>query len=805
MTLNGKHCIGYLQQDNREKGYFRVRPLLCSGADRCELIPNIERECPQDGFVRVVPDKKESMRFKKRMRALGRYCVLDLCTGDGERPKLRLNKNYRPDRDERNEQIVYSDAVRKPPKTALLAEVVTMDDGASIAYVDALPGSTLVMARSAQQLIGPFAWREGETAHEIELLAEPSLSTFPLEEACKHIFDLQLEPGLNVSLYCNWNANLAEQQKPAEQQAQTAEPKQQQTESITTDKAASPAAASPQEPTQETEKTKEKAWISRNNLLQRPIPAPTRRRSLSEIVDDKWTQARMDQLGHPVPEDVSGMPAQDPVKEALDALGNVWYQPEARQTLLEAMFPEGQNRENLKLWLGEQPASKSKEQLSLEQQMTALEAERLKLIGEIDELRLKHTDTRNQLMDELREQNKREVRRLEAKADQLKASIQALESRAQAARDSLAQTKSTIEGELNQSLEKRLASQLIDQKARHAFISLAHTGDLEPPSPPMLREVSAGELLSDLRIRFECAGWKLSHDEAVNLLTCLALSPILLLSGLPGSGKSAAVRMSAQVLGIYRENLACFCEIQAQPDWHTAQQMLFRQLSDGLVVPTDPAVYRLLSQHEGLAPSLLLINNAGYSDAAGYASGFFGLSEEYGPRLIRCGNQALELPKALRLILELGQARPAAALADRAFSIHFEGLPASEDWRSDAQSDWEAPEGTVGLRKLKALFSPDQPVPGEVELHLKELRQKLDKAGLTLTRRTLKAVWEYCAAVIPLMQCTPAEVLDWALSQRAVSGLWLSASPAERSELSYLFTKMPRCNKRIKFLSQGQD
>ncbi len=76
MILPGKLTLGYLQEDNPQKFYFRVSPLLVKEENDCQLIENAAQEYLEDGFIRIVPDKNEISHFKTRMRALGRYLSL---------------------------------------------------------------------------------------------------------------------------------------------------------------------------------------------------------------------------------------------------------------------------------------------------------------------------------------------------------------------------------------------------------------------------------------------------------------------------------------------------------------------------------------------------------------------------------------------------------------------------------------------------------------------------------------------------------------------------------------------------------
>ena len=75
MDFSGKIVLSFIEEDNVQRAYFRIRPLLTGeGALTKQDIDAL----PDDGYLRIVPDKNEQHTFKDRMRSLGYLCVLDL-------------------------------------------------------------------------------------------------------------------------------------------------------------------------------------------------------------------------------------------------------------------------------------------------------------------------------------------------------------------------------------------------------------------------------------------------------------------------------------------------------------------------------------------------------------------------------------------------------------------------------------------------------------------------------------------------------------------------------------------------------
>lgn len=123
MDFSGHIVLSVVEEDNVQRAYFRVRPLLCSeGA----ITPAELEKLPDDGYLRVVPDKNEQHTFKDRMRELGGICVLDLMNLPADAVKIRPNKNYAPQKGETNQFIVYSDAVQAVPDR-LFYEVISAE------------------------------------------------------------------------------------------------------------------------------------------------------------------------------------------------------------------------------------------------------------------------------------------------------------------------------------------------------------------------------------------------------------------------------------------------------------------------------------------------------------------------------------------------------------------------------------------------------------------------------------------------------------------------------------------------------
>jgi len=163
MALPGKLTIGYVHEDNPVKFYFRFRPLVSLSETGFEPTDeSISAQYPEDGFIRIVPDKNEISQFKTRMRQLGRYCLLDLRRHPNENDKIRPNKNYVPDGAERNAFIVYSDVIGAISCEMALEvlDATGVFDADVITLRASTPGTRFVALRREDRLSGPWAWTE---------------------------------------------------------------------------------------------------------------------------------------------------------------------------------------------------------------------------------------------------------------------------------------------------------------------------------------------------------------------------------------------------------------------------------------------------------------------------------------------------------------------------------------------------------------------------------------------------------------------------------------------------------------------
>lgn len=126
--INGTVTLAYVEEDNKQRVIFRVVP-LCTREG--VSFHDASEDFPDEGSLRIVPDKREQSTFKERMRDISGLCAIHLVNdGAKELIKVRQNRNYAPDAGEKNKLAIYSDVVCEFAEDGCF-EVVQPGQGAS--------------------------------------------------------------------------------------------------------------------------------------------------------------------------------------------------------------------------------------------------------------------------------------------------------------------------------------------------------------------------------------------------------------------------------------------------------------------------------------------------------------------------------------------------------------------------------------------------------------------------------------------------------------------------------------------------
>lgn len=754
MPLPGKLCIGILEEDNPLKSYFRFKPLLVEEGG--VYVPFNEPDSyPEDGCIRIVPDKNESSHFKARMRRMGLFAVVDLSGHPNDNDKIRINKNYHGDETERNAQIIYSDVVREPAANMIYSVLSMTDAEAAEAILTEAPHTPRVLLRTADGLQEKIwqvnAVEDAENAFRLECEED--------RPAELQVFDL---PGFN-------DAELSFAILPPagmESVIEPAAPKLPKPVAVQTAEAhAETAGAAPEPDAPAAEPAAEKPWISHeapaavdpnHTHLQQVLAAqcglnPRRGRSLQEVIDDKWRHSRIDQLGHPVPGTANAKPLQSPAENALAALRSAWNLPEQREALLNALV----TMEGLEDAIDIRRAAVRESAVNA--QLNDLEAQRLAILTDLDTLKRRRVELRETFKQEIRQDEAAAFADAVRKTEQAQAECARHQEAAARAKTAAACAEDALNALADGRFEKRLEEFAINSRAADLLRKLDH-----PVVTPEIKTCSAdAEALIDRVLEtFADAGASIDRVQAVNLLVCAAQSPMLLLSGSAGSGKTSTIRLLARALGIAE---AAYAE--------------FAPGKDSLENNVDIAKLKASA-----LPAAVLLDDANLYPSADLSRGLTPASEQNG--LLLCAT-----------LQDDGVPVPAYLLG-RAFLIRL-GDEASAPWQPAACSAPKALE-PVSREALAKAFAP-QPdaIPQTVLQRMDKLRSDLALLNIRLSRKTLDALWNYCAAALPAMSAAPIEVFDLAFAQRALPTILAGAPLKSLIALPKLFEDLPQCKKLL--------
>jgi len=712
--LPGKLCIGILEEDNPLKSYFRMKPLLVEVDGR--YIPFDGRESyPEDGCLRIVPDKNESSHFKARMRRMGRYCVLDLREHSGENDKIRPNKNYKNDDGERNSHIVYSDVVREPAADMIFELIVDPAEGP----VEQIPGTPRLMTPTLETWVyTPGEGNQpGSIAPDGEKLIEEEIQQLEIDCFGKPLHIAIRLPSAMESVI---GTPAVKSERPAPVPAESAP---------------APVPAP------------EKPWLSRDPLQDADMRQalalqtglnPRRGRSLQEIIEEKWRHSRVDQLGHPVPANAMGKPIEDPVDAAIEALRNAWANPEIRSQLVTRIA----ELERLSSALD---ARRNHVQThALRHELEDLEAERLRTLNDLEQLRRSKEALRETFRQEIRDQEAEAFRDAVDKTHQAQAEYERFRNMADEARKTVDAAR-----DICQSLKDGRFEAELRQFALTSYAAKFFAGTTNENAPVMsyaTDELPTREEWIERTIgAFASLGLRIDRLQAANLLICTALNGRLLLSGVAASDKRSHARALARALGAEEAGAFCCCDGEFRP-----------------------------LHSEAIAVSLL----CGYNRRDG---------ESVRP-LPPCADNHVLLCE----LYDPGAGYPVSAeLLEDTFLIRLRPEDDAASWVPVNQS--AASCSPVRINALRRAFlRADAAVPEGLEQRMQRVRAALKRYDVYLSRRTLDLMWRYCAAMIDAKAASADLAFDLAFAQRAMPCI-LAQAPLEcQADMRQILAGMPQ-------------
>jgi hypothetical protein len=536
---------------------------------------------------------------------------------------------------------------------------------------------------------------------------------------------------------------------------------------------------------------------NRLNLRQRALQMqsglnPMRGRSIQDVIDEQWRQSRYEQLGHPIPPEAGSVPAVSPYEKALAALKEAWVLSEdMRQRLTSEIF----NITGLRATKADDETPDDDSIIKhAHQSLEQLETERISLTTEIDSLKQKKQETREQLIAELERDYSLRIEESEQKLNQLNDMIAKSEQQAASAREIALTAERAAADIICDDFDKNVMSRIAEGRAGDLMNAMMFGRMLPAPAAPALRRLSYGELISDVCACFEGAGMPVSNDEAVNLLACLYINKLTLISGAAGSGKSLTARLLAAILGL--TDSFRYAEIQASGDWTNFGNQIISASPYGVPIEKRPAIRRLLAIDDDSTPTVLMIDDANRIPIERYAGELLECCDHCAPAALSTECGAIALHPQLRIIMTIcdeGDIAPLTIKAlDRAFMIRLDPVSAQTPIDNQVLTMPIRTEA-VSLAALAQMFDCARAIPDELTNQLNTLRLKMSEYGISISRRSVLDINRYLAAVLPLIRRDPMSALDLAFSQRALPAILASANMTALHALPELLTGLPKC------------
>lgn len=545
MNLERELVFCYIEEDNIQRAYFRVRPLMTISGDVQE---EAQRLWPDDGCLRIVPDRNEQHTFKDRMRTLGGYCVMNLLGIPADANKIRTNKNYKPDKGEKNQFILYSDTVQSLPEHT---------------FFEVIEAKAEDFASAAEKAVTPlFYIREDDTLYGPVRKAEPAKPE-TAQEAAGVLYPLTCPDGSERVLLCIENKIAAtEEPKPAEQPAAKEEalPIGKPLQILDQNKNFEETLQSLDQPLskganllhQDAEKSIEAAApkapekpLSGTPLfhasMRTSVPQP--KNKLQEVVSAQWRVARNEPPTAPLPAGAKMHQVENPVEVACERMRAAWQVPEAQNQLIDFLLSLDGMRAKLEPRLTALPENTPLQKV-LQSRLEDMEAERLSVLLQLDKAKADLDAFRRSVIDGLSSKAKEEATQLEAAKAEYEASIDGLKKQQAALLAQRDELTRRIDELQRTDLPAALAKALAD-----AQIAAPVNGIPLHLSPVSGETAPAAELIRRVLDAFAASGMTISRNTAIALLALLGICPRIGLATTSAAAASTMVRNVAVRMG----------------------------------------------------------------------------------------------------------------------------------------------------------------------------------------------------------------------------------------------------------------
>ncbi len=527
--------MAFLEEDNAQRAFFRLRPLL-NGAGPCTK--EDLAVLPDEGYARIVPDKNEQANFKDRMRSLGSLCLIDLTPYPLEANKIRTNKNYAPDRGEKNQYILYSDVVHPLPET-LVYEVVEAQTEDELHEMAARIATPMGYAKVAGQWYGPISRGQAASlAQEVPPQSKLHSVTFPDGRQRLFYWAEESAPAKEADPEMEASLNEASQAlKAAEHRLFAMEPA-----AVPAAVMHAPVVQMPVRAAVPEEATLSGTPLYAGSLGRARLSRP--RNPLHEVVDAQWRAAKYEAPSAQLQQGANLRHVENPMEHFRQAAEMVWSIPETQVQALDVLLNlPGMQKRLEKVLHADEPDSLLA--ASMRRQLQDLEAERLSLLIQLDKAKENKTALREEILSCAQQE-------CVAKTKQLREETAALKSAKEAVRAQLKEL--TAQRDALQNICDGLAGTELPARL-HAFAAGMQLLAATSPAPLYIQgaigeKAAPSRMIASLKNAAAKQWGPSSQEDAVHILLLLALCPQI---QLVHASLAEGVRfgcMCAQALGL---------------------------------------------------------------------------------------------------------------------------------------------------------------------------------------------------------------------------------------------------------------
>lgn len=559
MNFDRSLIFAYLEEDNIQRAYFRVRPLLTLEGDvRHEALAL----WPNEGGLRIVPDRNEQHTFKTRMRTLGAYCVVDLRGQPAEAGKIRTNKNFKPDRGELNQYILYSDTVHELPDNT---------------FYQLLDGKAEDYAVLAEQSITPMYYiRQDDTVYGPVSKNSPQMPA-PAEATSGVLFELPCPDGVTRCMLCIEESDAVRaDEEAADEQPKTEETKDQQTDIAPDEPEALPIGETlhildQSQNHEDTLQQLNKPVSESANLLHQKqlvsnsvVPAPQGNETLSgtplirtplhmsvqqtknrtqEIVTNQWSVGKYESPAQNLPVGAKMRAVENPVESACKHLRQAWNVSSAHEQIIDCILSlDGiQSHLETKLCAGN---TGSIMQRVLQQRLQDLEAERLSALCELDKAHRDVDAYKNDLLVAMAARVSKEIGTLESNKEAIQNQVNSLKAESNALilqRDALLAKVSELQkADVPEAVAKLLADYQMAAPVAGTPLRM---------SPISGQHIETDALIEQLRNGFSASGVNVDRNFIIAILVLLTISPRLGISCTTTAAASTLIKNLTAAMG----------------------------------------------------------------------------------------------------------------------------------------------------------------------------------------------------------------------------------------------------------------